>query len=71
MCCQPLSTKVCTRERTGSRPVAVLICDAVTGREFSISMTRMVSPGVGTVEGVAGSGSRLSISAFPWIAPDL
>ena len=55
----------------GSLSVHFFISLAVTGREVSISMARIVSPGTGISEGAYGRGSLLNSSVFPWDAPDL
>ena len=60
-----------TLDKTGSLLVHYLICSEVTGREFNMSDSNMVSPGTGTLAGVSGSGNRLSMSALPCSFPGL
>ena len=51
--------------------VHCLICTDVTGIELTMSMRKIVSPGVGTWAGDSGNSNRLELSAFPWARPGL
>ena len=65
----PLSSLFFTLDSSGSFAVHSLICAAVTGEELSVSMTWIVSGGVGTFLGASGNGRRLNRSAFACCSP--